>query len=170
MVKKAQDASFDLCVRIFGRESLSMDAIVDQMFSFLSHKDNILTALNWLEHGQIQLARNQSYPLSMHQKHAILKGLYKSPDFTSEFKELELVRTVGQNSSDDFTQSCKAHCEASLPDPQKKSEIWNRIVDPNNNDSSIIKASRMAGFMQKEQVELLEPYFDQFFDALVMQS
>ena len=36
---------------MLGRKSLSMDAIFDMMFSFLCHKDNILTALDWLNQG-----------------------------------------------------------------------------------------------------------------------
>ena len=70
----------------------------------------------------------------------------------------------------DLAKNCRAHCHASLPDPKTKALVWEQITDPGNPDSSIVKAAKMTGFASKEQIDLLEPYFDKFFDTLVLQS
>ena len=55
----------------------------------------------------------------------------------------------------------------SLPDPAVKERVWQELIDPNNTDSLYIKNAKMAGFYSLNQIDIVQPYFDKFFDILV---
>jgi len=68
MVRPANKATFALCLSKIGQPHLSMDALVDQMFDFLSDKEDIQTALKWLQSQYIQIDQNLRYMLTNQQK------------------------------------------------------------------------------------------------------
>ena len=55
---------------------------------------------------------------------------------------------------------------ASLPDASVKATIWSEITDPNNTESKKMKEAKMAGFYSINQIDIIEPYFDKFYDVL----
>ncbi len=74
--------------------------------------------------------------------------------------------TLGDDKSD-LSENCRASCLAGLPDPEVKARVWQEITDPNSKDSLYVRNAKMAGFYSGEQMDIIEPYFDQFFDILV---
>ena len=55
---------------------------------------------------------------------------------------------------------------ASLPDPDVKAKIWAEITDPNNTESLYMKRAKLAGFYSYEQLDIVEPYFDKFYELI----
>ena len=77
--------------------------------------------------------------------------------------------TLGDDQSD-LTENCRATCLAGLPDPEVKARVWAEITDPNNTDSLYRRSAKMTGFYSANQLDIIEPYFDKFFDELVRQN
>lgn len=74
--------------------------------------------------------------------------------------------TLGEDKSD-LSENCRASCMAGLPDPEVKARVWAEITDPNCKDSLYVKNAKMAGFYALSQLEIVEPYFEKFFDILL---
>lgn len=81
LVKTEKDTLFETLVQLLGNEKVSKDPIVDQLFGFLSCKENIQTALGWLETEKISVGDQQLYSLQKKHKHSILVCLFKSTHF-----------------------------------------------------------------------------------------
>lgn len=69
-----------------------------------------------------------------------------------------------------MAEKCRAGCISSLPIPEVKAKIWHDITDPNSTDSHITRNAKMAEFYCDEQLDLAQPYFEKFFDELVLQK
>ena len=110
----------------------------------------------------------QLYELKPTHKHAILKAFFKSRAFNQGQKMDLLETTLGEDKSD-LTENCRASCLASLPDSEVKARIWQEITDPKSTDSTYLRNAKMAGFKSFEQLDLIEPYEDKFFDILYEQ-
>lgn len=74
--------------------------------------------------------------------------------------------TLGEDKSD-LVENCRASCLAGLPDAEVKAKVWSEITDPNCKDSLYVRNAKMAGFYSGEQMDIIAPYFDKFFDVLV---
>jgi len=59
---------------------------------------------------------------------------------------------------------------AGVPDPDVKARVWAEITDPNNEDSLYKRSAKLAGFYASGQIDIIEPYFEKFFDELVRQN
>ena len=68
-----------------------------------------------------------------------------------------------------MAEKCRAGCLASLPIPEMKAQIWHEITNPNIEETHIARNAKMAEFYSDEQIDLVEPYFDKFFDELLKQ-
>ena len=79
-----------------------------------------------------------------------------------------LELTLGDDKSD-LAENCRATCLAGLPDPEVKARVWAEVTDPNNADSVYVRSAKMAGFYSYEQIDIIEPYFQKFFDILYEQ-
>lgn len=55
MVHTKREMLFDTLVTLLGKEGVSKDPIVDQLFAFLGTEENIRMALGWLEMSKIQM-------------------------------------------------------------------------------------------------------------------
>ena len=53
LVAEKKDVLFNTLVNLLQKEGVNKNAIVDQLFGFLSSKENIQAALGWLETGKI---------------------------------------------------------------------------------------------------------------------
>lgn len=99
----------------------------------------------------------------------ILKVIFKSSVFSKEQKMDLLELTLGTDQSD-LSENCRATCMTGLPDAEVKARVWEEITDPNNSDSRYLRGAKMAGFYSFDQVDIIEPYFEKFFDELVRQN
>lgn len=81
--------------------------------------------------------------------------------------KMELLESVLGKDRSEQAETCRAHCVSSLPDPLVKARVWQEITDfTTSTDSVSVRNAKMAGFYHHEQKEMLEPYFDKFFDVL----
>ena len=166
LVSEKRDILFETMVTLLGKEGVSKDPIVDQIFGFLGNVENLRTALVWLEQSKIIVNGQELYDLQKTHKMAILRNLFKSTDFSLDQKMELLQGTLGEDQSD-LAENCRATCMTSLPDPAVKERVWQELIDPNNTDSLYIKNAKMAGFYSLNQIDIVQPYFDKFFDILV---
>jgi len=162
---KKEEALFDILVVLLSKEGMIKDPIVDQMFAFLSSKDHIQNALGWLESGKITVGDASLYELKQTHKHQILKGLFRSKDFDLSDK-MDMMSVVLGDDKSDLADRCRAACLASVPDAEIKAKTWAEIIDPNSKDSAYVRQAKMSGFYQRESLELIEPYFDKFYEVL----
>lgn len=61
-VLEKKSSLFDLSMQLLSRDDLSKDPIADNIFGFISNKDQIDQALKWLESGEI-VSGEQVYKL-----------------------------------------------------------------------------------------------------------
>ena len=170
LVAEKKDVLFNTLVTLLSKEGVNKDAIVDQLFGFLSSKENIQAALGWLETGKITVGDAQLFDITKSHKHTILKMLFRSKDFSTTDKMELLEMTLGDEKSD-LGDRTRATCMASLPDPAVKATIWDELTDPANTESKKMKEAKMAGFYSMNQIDILAPYFEKFYDTLpVMQK
>ena len=154
---------------LLSKEGVSKDPIVDQLFSFLASEENIRTALGWMEQSKITVGDGEHlFDLMPKHKHTILQIFFKSRDFSKEQKMDLLETTLGEDKSD-LVENCRAGCLAGLPDPEVKARVWQEVTDPNNTDSLYVRSAKMGGFYSFEQIDIVEPYFEKFFDILYEQ-
>lgn len=134
--------------------------IVDNLFSFVSHKDHIEIALKWLERGAILTENDEElFKLAAKHKYSILKVLHGDPSFPTDFKNELLNKTLGDDKSD-ITENVRETCNAAIPDAANKQKVWESLIDPTSEDSIYKRGARMSGFYNWKQLDLVRPYFD----------
>lgn len=164
-VKETKADFFRVLVSLLGKEGVSKVPIVDALFGFISNKAHIEEGLKWLEQAKITADGKDLHELALKHKYAILKVLFKSPEFDSEFKHELLEKTIGEDKSD-IAANTRAVCRASLPDPEIKAQVWAEITDTSSTESLYLRRSKMAGFYSWDQLDLLAPYFEKFYEVL----
>lgn len=105
------------------------------------------------------------YDLKATHKHRILRSLFQSKHFEHDTK-MEMMELVFGDDKSDTADRIKAECIASLPDAAGKAKIWAEITDPNNKDSAYIRRAKMSGFYGNDQLDIIQPYFDKFYETL----
>ena len=138
-------AVFESLVSLLQKKGVHKDAIVDSLFSFLSHKEHIQIALGWIESNKITVGDSSLYELQPQHKHEILKCLFRSKHFEPDTK-MEMMQKIFSDDKSDIVDRCRAACIASLPNPEIKAKVWAEITDPNNSDSLYVRQAKMNGF------------------------
>lgn len=57
-------------------------------------------------------------------------------------------------------------CHAAIADAQNKEKVWKDITDPKSTFSSEQKGALMEGFWVQDQLELVRPFFDRYFEII----
>lgn len=89
--------------------------------------------------------------------------------FSQEFKKSLLEKVLGDDKSD-VADHLRLTCEALGPDPKVKEKVWNELIDPNSKMSVYDKYAYMEGFYNFNQIDIIRPYFDKFYDVLPIMS
>ena len=105
------------------------------------------------------------YELKTSHKHSILRSLFESKHFEHDTK-MEMMEMVLADDKSDLADRCRAACLASLPDAECKAKTWAEITDPNSKDSAYVRGAKMSGFQNRDQLDIIQPYFDKFFEVL----
>ena len=92
-VKEKRNAIYDTLLTMLAKGTVSKDAIVDQLFSFLESDQNIIKAREWLERSTITIDGQQVYKLQKKQKHSIVRQVFRSKSIqrSDKFELLELT-------------------------------------------------------------------------------
>jgi hypothetical protein len=142
------------------------DTIVDSLWGFLSHKDDIARALQWLTEGNITSADGQEiFSLKPNHKRAIVKRIHKSSSVSDETKA-EILQSVLGDDQSDLAKACRLTCQATTSNLEEKEKIWNDILDPKSSHSLYDKNALMGGFYCWDQVDDLDSFYDKFYEQV----
>ncbi|CDW89925.1 aminopeptidase n [Stylonychia lemnae] len=140
--------------------------IVDNLFGFASSPDHIKVCLDWLEIGAITSESGEEiFKLAQKHKQSIVKLVFPDPSFDLEFKNALLEKTLGDDKSD-IAVNVRETCNASLPDTENKRKVWDSLIDHTTQDSIYKRGARMSGFYNWKQLDIVQPYFDEFYEIL----
>ena len=167
IVSEKQDVLFKTLLALLGKEGVTKDPIVDQIFGFVRSEENLRASIEWLRQSKITVDGQELYELKQNHKLSIVKTAFKASCLSLEEKQELLNQTLGDDRSD-LSENCRATCESSLPDPEIKARVWAEVTDPSNTDSLYKRRAKIEGFYAFSQFDIVEPYFDKFFDVLPM--
>jgi len=110
--------------------------------------------------GEKELAKiNESH------KRTIVVKLSCSHLLTNEEKKKLQTEVLGGDLSD-IAKNTLLTCQAAIADVQNKEQVWKDITDPKSTLSSEQKGALMEGFWIQDQLELLRPFFDRYFETI----
>lgn len=76
------------------------------------------------------------------------------------------IACAGDNS--DITVNVKLQYNAALNNADTKEKVWKLLIDPKSSYSLLAKRNIIDGFYSINQLDLIRPYFDRFYDVLPM--
>lgn len=79
---------------------------------------------------------------------------------------MELLKKITADDNSDIAINTRAKCMAGLPDAALKAKIWAEITDLNSKDSLYVKNAKIAGFYSWDQLDIISPYFDKYYEIL----
>lgn len=59
---------------------------------------------------------------------------------------------------------------AGLPDAANKAKTWAEITDLNSKDSVYLRSAKIAGFYSWDQIDIIAPYFEKYYEILPVLS
>ena len=169
-VRTCQEKMFTTLLDLLARDipDSIKSPVVDNIFGFISHEDHVALALKWVDCGFVHpaAAADQSlFSLSKSHKHQIVTRLHKSLVLSQEAKNALLEQVIGDDKSD-LARNTRLTCQAATPTEDAKAEVWRELVDPQSKLSLYERRAQMAGFYSWAQVDVCQPYFDKFYEAL----
>lgn len=66
----------------------------------------------------------------------------------------------------DIAVNTRAKCLAGLPDAEMKAKVWAEICDTKSKESVYLRSAKIQGFYSWEQLDIISPYFDKFYEVL----
>ena len=150
-----------------GIEDSISGSVLDNLFSFTSHKDDVEKVVNWVQKGTVFMpdGTTELKKLTASHKRAIMKRLFKSGELTQEKKNSLLEEILGSDNSD-LAKNAKHCCAASIATAENKEKVWNELLDPNSKYSAKERQAMMGGFYSFDQLELCRPYYNKFYECL----
>jgi F0F1-type ATP synthase delta subunit len=142
---------FETLLKLLANPSIEQTTkipIVDNLFGFLSDKEDIKLAQQWLDAGIIfhdPTTKHELFKLGTKHKYSILKKIFEEPSISTEHKHELLEKIIGDDKSD-IAQNSKETCMALLPSAESKAQIWASITDVNSTESIYKRAAKMGGF------------------------
>jgi aminopeptidase N len=164
-VHRTKEILFETCHSLLAIEGAPKDAIADSLFGFVSKKEHLDLCLEWAQSAQVTLNGAAVYELKQSHKHRILKVMHMSPSKMAEEKAAMLELIIGEDKSD-LAENLRATCFSALPSAECKAQVWAEITNPNSTESLYMRRAKMGGFYSWDQMDLIEPYFDKFFEVL----
>ena len=79
---------------------------------------------------------------------------------------MELLKKITGDDNSDIAINTRAKCMAGLPDAALKAKTWAEITDLNSKDSLYLKNAKIAGFYSWDQLDIISPYFDKYYEVL----
>ena len=155
-MRNSEDANFDhLCLAI-----LKQFAFDETTVTFL--KEGMLHE-QWI----LQLeGKSSPILLNFKERVACVKLLCSSPFVNEIERETMCERVYALVMKGHVFNDLVNRCQWGIPDPDKKSQLWQMITDPFNQDSLQVYYWKEDAFCQfASQFELLEPYLDAFYQC-----
>jgi aminopeptidase N len=141
MVVEKRKIMFDVLLGLLANEAIDAQTkipIVDNLFGFLSDKDHLNIAMDWMQGGHIFTLkggeRQQVFKLGQKHKYSILKKMFEEPSMPTEVKTSIMDTIIGEDKSD-IAENTRETCLALIPSAESKAQIWAQIIDPNSTES-----------------------------------
>lgn len=141
---------------------------IDKALTFVTEADHLRMAASWIESGKITIeGEDLACELTNEHKYDILKRYYACDAFTLDMKKALKAKTLSDDQSDNAKKVSQI-CDNSLPDAALKEKLWNEITDFDSKDTLIQTQIKIAAFFQRQQqLELIKPYFQKFYDIIL---
>jgi hypothetical protein len=143
---------FDVLLNLLCNEAIDPQTkipIVDNLFGFVSDKDHLKVAQEWMIEGNIFVQkegqRKEVFKLGQKHKYSILKKVFEEPSIPAQEKQDILKVVIGEDKSDIATNTIET-CQALIPTAENKAQVWESICDPNSTESLYKRQAKMAGF------------------------
>ena len=105
--------------------------------------------------------------ISQEERFTIVETLYQSKTISKEDKEKYLQTEIEKDKNSEASIQTKFTCQALLPDPKNKEEVWDKLVNKFSSESLKNMEALMAGFAPKDQEDLVKDYLrNKFFEVL----
>lgn len=157
---------FDVLLGLLKKEQgIPKDPIVDMIFGFVASDDQLKQCIEWMDQSEITVDGKSLYKLAKKHNYSILSRMFKSKSFSVEQKNAKLEKVIGDDKTD-VAENTRAKCYAGLPDAEVKAKVWAEITDPHSKESVYLRTAKIQGFYSWDQVDILAPYFDQFYEVI----
>eukprot|EP00826_Nyctotherus_ovalis_P042217 TRINITY_DN4319_c0_g1_i15.p1 TRINITY_DN4319_c0_g1~~TRINITY_DN4319_c0_g1_i15.p1 ORF type:complete len:334 (-),score=53.12 TRINITY_DN4319_c0_g1_i15:134-1135(-) len=117
--------------------------------------------VKWLKEGTGILGLT----LSQANRYSIIKKIYGDARFSLEEKQKLLNAELKEDKSDVGLRAQRT-CEASIPTLESKAKQWLQLLSEDTRESEHMLFSAMRGFNSQDQVELLKPYEEKYFETI----
>lgn len=151
-----------------GPEPSVKNPIVQNIFNFICSKEQIQLAQSWIDSGFIHTSTDTNTSLNEltpADKRKILKTLCQSTQIATETKQAVIEKVLGDDKSD-VAKKTRLGCEACFATKENKDKLWETFIDEKTELSIQDREAMISGFCSWDQLELCEPYFDKYYDAL----
>lgn len=141
---------------------------IDKALTFVTEADHLRMCATWINNQKISIEGEElTCELTNEQKYDILKRYYACDAFTLDEKKALKAKTLANDQSDN-AKTVEQICDNSLPEPALKEKLWNEITDFESKDTLIQTQTKIAAFFKKQQqLELIKPYFQKFYDIIL---
>ena len=129
--------------------------------------ENLAMAAGWIKANAITINGSAvEVELTAEQKYSILKNFFSSKGFSSDEKKA-LLEVALANDNSDKAHQVQQLCNQCHPDADLKDRIWTAITDLKSTETLQSLQIKMQGFFRRnQQLDLIQPYFNKFFDVL----
>jgi len=131
----------------------------------LMHKSHLELMSKWI-HEEAE-NKKDNFVLTKQQKYSVVKTYHACPDFSKEQKDALKAIVMKDDNSDEGLQ-CVKYCDMVLPDADLKAKLWAEITDPKTTEpQKDLKLKMMCFFQRKQQLDLIQPYFEKYYNTLL---
>lgn len=165
-IKDNQKVLFNTLVLLLKKDNgMPKDPIVDALFGFISNDEHLKLCLEWMSNSEIKVDGVSLFTLNKKHNYSILSRLFKSRSYTYDQKMEHMTKVMADDNTD-IAVNTRAKCMAGLPDAALKAKTWAEIVDCNSKDSVYLRTAKIQGFYSWDQLDIISPYFDKYYEEL----
>ncbi len=162
--KEERSPIVEMLLKRFAVESSANEKkhIINYIISLACTLEHKKMLLHWLNEG----TGAADAPLTQENRYSIIGKIYADVNFAMEEKKQLLDRELEKDKSDDGLRA-KRECEAAIPTAENKAKHWLMFLDEKTKENEHMLFASMGGFNSRENRELLAPYVDKYFDAII---
>lgn len=140
-------------------------SMVEKMFSYCFHEDDIEDLKSWYEGSSQDLGDNSI--ISISQKWQVVYFINGSSKYSAEEKKAALDKLLEEDESD-VKLNWKLKIDALNADAEKREELFKEYFNQDSSMSWVQLRSSIIGFTSKFiKTEVKQTYFDRYFDQII---
>ncbi len=135
--------------------------ILNNIMAFACKPEHKKMMLQWLKEG----TGVADATLSQSNRYAVIGRAFEDPAFPREETQKLLDKELEKDKSDEGLRAKRA-CQAAIPTAENKAKHWEMFIDEKTKENDHMLFASMGGFNSWENLELLKPYVDKYFDVI----